>query len=130
MRTFVVVAIFMLHLAILGAAPTALAQQQSDPCSVPAAIKLGERDPCVMRQNERLKTMQQELGGKVDEPQLQKALSDKADKSELENRLTAIDKKFAISQGKATFNVDRLWVLLAAVLVFFMQAGGLLCKKA
>lgn len=122
MRRFFVVVIYFTSFLFLGTASEAFAQAQ-DPCSTPFGVKVGERDPCVIKQNDRLKTMQQELGTKVGEAEMQKELSDKADKVDVEQRLAVIDKKISVSQGKATFNVDRLWVLLAAVLVFFMQAG-------
>lgn len=107
-------------------------QQQS--CQVdcrPALTGVYRRLENVERGVERRPTnsdIETRLKTKVDVSAIDTALRTKADKGELEpkvDKLYVDDKIDAVARavGAVSFNVDRFWVLLAAVLVFFMQAG-------
>jgi ammonium transporter, Amt family len=72
--------------------------------------------------------LESRLKTKVDVSAAETSLRSKADKSDLEpkaDKRYVDDKIDAVARavGAVSFNVDRFWVLLAAVLVFFMQAG-------
>lgn len=72
--------------------------------------------------------LERRLGSKLDLASAELALGRKADKAELASKADQryVDAKIdavARAVGAVSFNVDRFWVLLAAVLVFFMQAG-------
>jgi ammonium transporter, Amt family len=106
-------------------------QQQCQVDCRPALTGVYRRLESVERGVERRPTtneLESRLKGKLDVGALDSTLRAKADKGELEpkvDKLYVDDKIDAVARavGAVSFNVDRFWVLLAAVLVFFMQAG-------
>jgi Amt family ammonium transporter len=117
-----------LSLSLLSVAPLGWSQGHGNPCSV--APPTGQRDPCVIDHQTRLNTIEtttipgvrtyvrtevNTLGTTVNENK----------KTQDQNKKTQ-DQKISELQDSVKnvgFNADRFWVLLAAVLVFFMQAG-------
>src|SRR6202011_4015942 len=89
----------------------------------------GRRDPCLIEQGKRLDAIEGTALPSLDRKVTR--LGQQA--NELDTKIQAQEKEIQ-AQGaaqrqiqdsvtKVGFNSDRFWVLLAAVLVFFMQAG-------
>lgn len=117
-----------------------------DTCRTLPAPAAGVRDPCLQHQQAQIDQLQTDVDAKANKSYVDQHLGSKAEESRVRTLEGSVSQElakkvdqgaFATAQGEFKklsdrvddinrskgFQVDRFWVLLAALLVFFMQAG-------